>query len=211
MVKKSRSRQRGIQKGVKKHKIRNSQTASEGLLYFIESLIPPHYLEKFYKLAENCLSFYTKTVCRLCLVPLILTEDGKLAKAPLKKLLIHYLLQGIFMLSMLHKMAVLFYRLAYDELGTMTFVCAATVLCYLVAFSLSASCLFLQDETTDIINGWPEILDYYSNEDDGIKLKIINNTKIAIVVTSLAGLAMVIGFVVSTFFSVLHSEHYQLV
>ena len=67
-----------------------------------------------------------------------------------------------------------------------------------VAFSMTTSCLFVQDETIGMINGWPRVLEFQCKEDGGVRLKVIKNMKI--VVTSLAGLAMVIGFAVPTFF-----------
>ena len=201
MVKKSKSRRRGIPRGVQKYKIQSLKEGSKGLLYLLEGFIPSNYVQQLQKIAEDSLRFYTKTVCKLYLVPLVVKENGELAKAPLKRLLVHYLLQTIFVVSMLHKMAVLFHRLAFEELDTLTFICATTFLCYCVAFSCPASCFFLPDETIDMINGWPKLLAYYSTDDDGITLKLINNTKTAIVITSLAALAMVIGFGIPVFFS----------
>ena len=83
----------------------------------------------------------------------------------------------------------------------MTIVCATTVICYVVAFGASTSCLVLQDETIDMINGWPGVLEFYSKDDDRIHLKIIDNTKTAIVVMSCAGLGTAVGFGMPIFYS----------
>ena len=125
-------------------------------------------------------------------------EEGKLEPISKKKLWIHYLILPLLVLSMMHKLILLTPRISTATLDTSTFVCTITCLCYLVAFGISCSGLILHDETMDLINGWSDVLTYYA-EDEGKPMPLIANTKSAVVVSSLAILAMAIAWTVSGF------------
>ena len=164
----------------------------------LEQRIPQRYLHRFFNFADACFKWYTKVNCKLLLVPYSVSKDGKLEKLSTEKLWIHYSLLSILVLSMLHKLVIFVSRVASGHLDTTTYICAATFLCYLVAFSISSACLILTDETMDMINGWPSILMYYSAK-DGERMSLVANTKTAIVISSLAVLAMTIAVAVSGF------------
>ena len=207
MIKKLRSRRNPLQLGVQKHKISGNKRYINDGFQLLEWLFPQAYLRSvFIKVfAENSFHFYTTVACKLCLVPFSLSNDGKLETVSLKKLCIHYSILVVQLISMMHKGFVLISRVLSGRIDTMTFICAATFLCYLVPFSTSSSGLILQGETIDLINSWPSILMYFS-EENGRLMPLVANTKTAVVVSSVAILAMVIAAGVSGFSIVIQAQ-----
>ena len=193
MPRKARGRRKAVQPGIQQHKILNYREDEEGIFWLIEGCIPKKYLPKLFNFAEKCFNFHTKINCNLCLAPYSLSEDGKLEHCSRQKRWIHYLVISLLALRMVHQFTVVIPRWSSGRLDTTTFICTATFLCYLVAFSVSSSYLILPDETIDAKHGWPKILAYCAEEDQE-PMPLIGNTKTAVVMSSLAILAMAIAW-----------------
>ena len=198
MRRRAGGRRETLHHGVKKYKIRCKNFLEEGISTLLEQFIPQRFLQKLFNFAEEWFKVYTKINCELCLIPYSLSEDGKLEPVSRTKIWIHYLVLSVLVVSMMHKLIIFLILLSSKTLNTSTFICCATFLCYLVAFSISSSCLFLTDETMDMINGWPKILMYFA-EEDGKSMRLVTNTKTAVVISSLAVLAMATACPASTF------------
>ena len=198
MPKKARGRRRTLQPGIQKHKIISKTEDGEGIFGLIEKCISEEYLQNFFKFAEKCFVFHTKINCKLCLAPYSLSQDGKLEHCSRKRIWIHYFVLLLLAVSMIHKFLIVVPRISSGTIDTTTFICIATFLCYLVAFSVSSSFLILTDETIDLIHCWPRILMYCAEENEE-PVALVANTKTAVVVSSVAILAQTIAWGVSVF------------
>ena len=200
MRKRAKGRKQTLQPGIQRHKIISKIDDQEGIFGLIEKCIPERQLQKFFNFADQCLRFHTMIKCKLCLAPFSLSEHGNLEHSSGKKLWIHYLVLSLMVLSMMHKLIAVLPRVSSGTLDTTTFICTAYFLCYLVAFSVSLSCLILTDETIDLINDWHTILMYYCAEEEGeVPGSVVTNTKTAFVVCSVAIMAQTIAWGVSVF------------
>ena len=193
MVKKSRTRYRGIQPGVQRHKILSRPVNQKSIFDIAEKLLSSENLQRFYTFSENCFHFYTDCSCSLCLVPLSVSAvKGRLEPASVKKLVLHYFMLTLLTVSMLHKLGVSVYMVMFESMDATTFMSVATFLACFVSLTASASSIFRSDVTIDLLAGWPQILACYPQK-DGTVLGIVSNTKTAIVVSGLAVLGFVIG------------------
>ena len=170
----------------------------EGVIDLVEKLIPSGLVQRFHRFAENSFYSYAKATCALCLVPLVFS-DGKIQKASPKRLLLHYAVLSLVAMNMSQKLFITVQRLGAGHLDILTYLCFAAFLTQLVTFCNSASNVLLPDETMDIINGWPKILPLMCDPDEASrdKMRIIVNTKTALVISAQAVMAPVIAVGVS--------------
>ena len=201
MFKKSKARTRNLQPGAQKYrKTRNKVAEEKGIFGLLEQLIPSKYRYKLYEFAEYSFHFYTSVGYKLCLLPVELSpsveKKGVLVQASMTRRSIHYAILILLVLSMMHKSALLIDRLLSFGLDMTAFFISATFLCYFVSMSISSSVVFLQGETIDLVNGSHKILATCVEEDENSK-SVFADTKTAVVMMSLAVVAMVIGTAIS--------------
>ena len=80
-------------------------------------------------------------------------------------------------------------------------MCATTTLICFGVFCVSSSCLFLRDETIELFNSWPPLLDYYTEGGELSTLNFVRNTKTAILISALAHLDLAAAVGAPIFYS----------
>ena len=167
MVKKFRSKQRGIQRGVQKHKVCQSKKQQDAIGSSKKQLIS--------YFARLCWSYLTKACCKLNLVPLQIDADGDWELCSLNRRLIHYILLAIGLGLLARNLAISAYRLFHDGGDLITILCLAIFFLSAVSAAAALGSTWSALEMKDVLNSWSPSLRFIE-EATGNKVSCFDST-----------------------------------
>ena len=152
MVKKSRSKKRGIRQGVQRHRIGPSQVNGRG-----SRLLNPKGMigrlvfnggKKYYDTLTN--------VCTLlCLIPLKFNRDGnKFDLAARWRRMFHNILVLFYVSCMVHRFGVTVYLMTQEELNIATFLCGTSFLTLFLPVCTASGSSWTTLEMKGLLNSW---------------------------------------------------------
>ena len=198
MVKQSRGKIRGIQRGVQKHKIRFSTPDEGGTL--IERKISGRNLARIHALAELCWAYLVAVCSTLCLIPLkpSATKQGHFEVGSLRKRLIHYSIVTAVLTLLSHTIVVSVDIMINQDINLKTYMCACYIVILFIASSACSASTLKTLEIQGVINSWGPILKQLE-EISGNQPKLFNITNLCMKIIALTWIFHVCAFNASFF------------
>ena len=202
MVKKSRSKKRGIPKGVQRHRMRPKKV--EGKLSFLQkALISVGIETRHVSLAAKACCRYTSKVCTLfSLIPLQRYAGSKFELAPFPKQVFHRLLVVFYVLLTIYKLWVAIHLIIYDGLSIAAVMCAGSFSLSIFSICASSGSSYSSNEMKDLLNSWECTLANIK-ETTGDQIQVFNSIPVCLKVIAVTWLSHSIALIVAAFSLVL--------
>ena len=154
MVKKSRSKKRGIPKGVQRHRIR-PEKVQEGPSFLEKALITVGAEScKVSQVAKLCFR-YTSTFCTwFSLIPLQVSAGRRFEDAPFLKRVFHHLLVTFYVVLTIYKFCVTIHVITYEGLNITAVMCAGSFSLSFFSICASSGSSWTPNQMRDLLNSW---------------------------------------------------------
>ena len=196
-MKQARRRNRGVPRGVQKHKIR--RRVSDTGLPLIER-ISMRNRTRIHGLAELCWVYVVTTCSKLRLIPLkpCMTKQDHFEASSFWDQLLHYLVATVALTLFGHKIIVTVDVLVNEDISVKTYMCLCYILIQSTAASACSGSTIKSREMQGLINSWGPILQQLE-EMTGKRPRLFNITSLSLKIITFTWLVHVIAFNASLF------------
>ena len=191
MVKKSRSKKRGIRQGVQRHKIGPAKdTGRSSHLIDSEGMIGRLVFnggKKYYNALTNLCTL-------LCFIPLQINGDGKKFELAARwRRMLHILFIVFYISCMVHRFGVTIYLMTQEgELNLTTFLCGTSFLTVFLPVCLASGSSWTTLEMQGLLNSWDSVLKSLG-EVTGEHIEILSNAQLCLEIIAMTWAAQIAG------------------
>ena len=179
MVKQARRRNRGIPRGVHRHKIQ--RRLSDSSVTSIEKLISLQSLTRIHGLAKLCWVYLVTSCSKLCLIPL---KPSETKRVHFETILFwgqvaHYTIVIAVLALLVHKIIVTLDVMLNEDISIRTYTCICYVLLFFLVASTCCGSTIKSREIQGLLNSWTPILQQ-SEEITGNRPKLFNTKNLCL-------------------------------
>ena len=190
MMKKSRSKKRGIPQGVQRHKIAPTRiNGGSSRLVNSSGMIG----RLVFNGGKSCYNTLTKVCALLCLIPLQVNPDGKQFDLAARwRRMLHTLLVLFYVSCMVYRFAVTIYLMTQEELNIITILCGSTFMVLLVPVCLACGSSWATLEMKGLLNSWESVLRSVE-EVTGKQVEIPSNAQLCLEIIAMIWAGQIAG------------------
>ena len=185
-----------MQRGVERHKIRAKKAREEVSSLIVKALASVRANSERVSVASNICRQYTITACTgLCLVPFQLPPEGggRYEYAPLWRRIIHYFLLSFYASVMIYKLVVTMQLLIFEELNAATFMCAVTLLIFIVSAISAVGTSWNRTEMRGLMISWDSLGRNITESTTGSQFEVLSSVPVCLKLIAITCLALCVA------------------